>query len=105
MKINYLLFLCLLAYATMIFANVMSHTATSSVMIPLGMAMLPHNKLEVSLIIGLASSTALFLPVSTPANAIAYSTGLVDLKDFRIGGILIGLLEPAAIIIWVLLLS
>jgi solute carrier family 13 (sodium-dependent dicarboxylate transporter), member 2/3/5 len=82
----------------------MSHTATSSVMIPLGMAMLPQFKTEVSLIIGLASSTALFLPVSTPANAIAYSTGLIDLKDFRIGGILIGLLGPAAIIVWVLLI-
>ena len=66
----------------MIFANIMSHTATSSVMIPLGMAMLPQHKLEVSLIIGLASSTALFLPVSTPANAIAYSTGLIDFKRF-----------------------
>ncbi len=105
MKINYVVFLCLLAYATMIFANIMSHTATSSVMIPLGMAMLPQHKLEVSLIIGLASSTALFLPVSTPANAIAYSTGLMDLKDFRIGGILIGLLGPAVIILWVLLIS
>lgn len=104
MNINYLIFLCLLAYATMIFANIMSHTATSSVMIPLGMAMLPQYKFEVSLIIGLASSTALFLPVSTPANAIAYSTGLMDLKDFRIGGIVIGLLGPAAIIVWVLLI-
>jgi solute carrier family 13 (sodium-dependent dicarboxylate transporter), member 2/3/5 len=105
MKINHLIFMCILAYITMIFANVMSHSATSSVMIPLGMAMLPQFKLEVSLIIGLASSTALFLPVSTPANAIAYSTGLMDLKDFRIGGILIGLLGPALIIFWVLLIS
>jgi sodium-dependent dicarboxylate transporter 2/3/5 len=104
MKINYIVFLCLLAYASMIFANVMSHTATSSVMIPLGMAMLPQFKTEVALIIGLASSTALFLPVSTPANAIAYSTGLMELKDFRVGGILIGLLGPAAIIVWVLLI-
>jgi solute carrier family 13 (sodium-dependent dicarboxylate transporter), member 2/3/5 len=104
MKINYIVFLCLLAYGSMIFANVMSHTATSSVMIPLGMAMLPQFKTEVALIIGLASSTALFLPVSTPANAIAYSTGLMELKDFRVGGILIGLLGPAAIIVWVLLI-
>ena len=104
-KIHYLVFLCLLAYFTMLFANVMSHTATSTVMIPLGMAILPEFKTEVSLIIGLASSTALFLPVSTPANAIVYSTGLLELKDFRIGGILIGLLGPAAVILWVLLIS
>ena len=104
-KIHYLVFLCLLAYFTMLFANVMSHTATSTVMIPLGMAILPEFKTEVSLIIGLASSTALFLPVSTPANAIVYSTGLLELKDFRIGGIVIGLLGPAAVILWVLLIS
>jgi sodium-dependent dicarboxylate transporter 2/3/5 len=105
MKIHTVVFICVLAYATMIFANVMSHTATSTVMIPLGMAILPQFKTEVALIIGLASSTALFLPVSTPANAVAYSTGLIGLKDFRIGGILIGLLGPAAVIFWVLLLS
>jgi sodium-dependent dicarboxylate transporter 2/3/5 len=105
MKIPAVIFICVLAYVTMIFANVMSHTATSTVMIPLGMAILPQFKTEVALIIGLASSTALFLPVSTPANAVAYSTGLIALKDFRIGGILIGLLGPAAVIFWVLLLS
>jgi solute carrier family 13 (sodium-dependent dicarboxylate transporter), member 2/3/5 len=60
--------------------------------------------LHIALIIGLASSTALFLPVSTPANAVTYSTGLVEQKDFRTGGILLGLLGPAAIIAWVLFL-
>jgi sodium-dependent dicarboxylate transporter 2/3/5 len=102
MKIHYLVFVGILAYATMIFANVMSHTATSTVMIPLGMAILPQLKTEVAIIIGLSSSTALFLPVSTPANAIAYSSGLIELKDFRLGGLLIGLLGPALIIVWVL---
>jgi len=105
MEIPALVFLCVLAYVTMIFSNIMSHTATSTVMIPLGMAILPQYKMEVALIIGLAASTALFLPVSTPPNAIAFSTGLVDQKDFRIGGILIGLIGPAAVILWVLLIS
>jgi solute carrier family 13 (sodium-dependent dicarboxylate transporter), member 2/3/5 len=104
MKIHYLIFLCVLAYGTMLLANVMSHTATSTIMIPLGMAILPQLKLEIALIIGLASSMALFLPVSTPANAVAYSTGLMDQKDFRVGGVLLGLLGPAAVILWVLLL-
>jgi sodium-dependent dicarboxylate transporter 2/3/5 len=105
MKIPLLVFLTVLAYSTMLLANVMSHTATSTIMIPLGMAILPEMKLEVALIIGLASSTALFLPVSTPANAVAYATGLMEQKDFRIGGILLGLLGPAATILWVLFLS
>jgi sodium-dependent dicarboxylate transporter 2/3/5 len=95
----------LLAYATMLFSNVMSHTATSTVLIPLGMAILPGSATEVCLIVGLAASTALFLPVSTPPNAIAYSTGLIEQKELRLGGMLIGLLGPALIILWVMLLG
>ena len=98
-------FYAVLAYATMLFSNVMSHTATSTVLIPLGMAILPENATEICLIIGLSASTALFLPVSTPPNAIAYSTGLIEQKDLRLGGILIGLLGPALIILWVMLLG
>jgi len=104
MKIPDLFFLCVMAYSTMLLANVMSHTATSTIMIPLGMAILPDLKLETALIIGLASSTALFLPVSTPANAVAYSTGMMEQKDFRVGGILLALLGPASVIVWILLL-
>lgn len=104
-KLDQIMLLCIFAFATMLFSNIMSNTATSTVLIPLGMAILPEYRTEVALIIGLASSTALFLPVSTPPNAIAYSTGLLDQKDFRIGGVLIGLLGPATIVFWVLLCS
>ena len=98
-------FLLILAYATMLFSNIMSNTATSTVLIPLGMAILPNMQLEVAMIIGLSASTALFLPVSTPPNAIVYSTGLIDQKDLRLGGALIGLIGPALIVLWVLLVA
>jgi sodium-dependent dicarboxylate transporter 2/3/5 len=92
-------------FVTMFLSNIMSNTATCTVLIPLGMAILPQHKMEISLIVGFAASTALFLPVTTPPNAIAYSVGILDQKDFRIGGILIGLLGPPAVIAWVLLMS
>jgi sodium-dependent dicarboxylate transporter 2/3/5 len=100
-----IVFYLILAYATMLFSNVMSHTATSTVLIPLGMAILPGNSIEVCMIIGLSASTALFLPVSTPPNAIAYSTGLIEQKDLRLGGMLVGLLGPVLIICWVLFIG
>jgi solute carrier family 13 (sodium-dependent dicarboxylate transporter), member 2/3/5 len=103
LPIEPLAFLGIFAFATMLFSNVMSHTATSTVLVPLGMAILPAYRTPMALIIGLAASSAMFLPVSTPPNAIAYSTGLVDQKDFRIGGTLIGVLGPAAAVAWVLL--
>ena len=54
------------------------------------------------MVIGLSASTALFLPVSTPPNAIAYSTELIEQRDLRVGGTLVGLLGPVLIIAWVL---
>lgn len=105
MEVSDTMFLLILAYATMLFSNIMSNTATSTVLIPLGMAILPNMQLEVAMIIGLSASTALFLPVSTPPNAIVYSTGLIEQKDLRLGGALIGLIGPALIVLWVLLVA
>jgi sodium-dependent dicarboxylate transporter 2/3/5 len=105
LQVPYVMYYFLLAYVTMIFSNIMSNTATATVLIPLGMAILPQHTTEVAMIIGLSASTSLFLPVSTPPNAIAYSTGLIDQKDLRIGGSLIGLLGPAIIVMWVILIS
>lgn len=93
------------AFLTMLVSNIMSNTAASTVMIPLGMAILVALKLEVALIIAISASTAMFLPVSTPPNAIVYSTGLVEQKDFRLGGMLVGLLGPLLAILWVMLVA
>ena len=38
----------------------------------------------------LAASLAMILPVSTPPNAIAYSTGLVEVKHMRTVGVIVG---------------
>ena len=45
-----------------------------------------------SLLIGLAISTsvAMVLPISTPPNAIASSTGLIETKDMAKVGIILG---------------
>jgi len=104
-QVPHFVFFLLMAYITMLFSNIMSHTASSTVLIPLGMTILPENSTEICIIVALCASTALFLPVSTPPNAIAYSTGIIEQKDFRTGGILIGLLGPAIIVLWVTLLS
>jgi sodium-dependent dicarboxylate transporter 2/3/5 len=92
------------AYVTMLFSNIMSNTATASILIPLATYLIPEHKEQIAVIIGLSASTALLLPVSTPPNAIAYSTGLIQQKDFLPGGLLIGLLGPLVIVLTVLLL-
>lgn len=105
MEINSIALICIFALITMLVSNIMSNTAASTVMIPLGMAILVGFKSEIALIIALSASTALFLPVSSPSNAIVYSTGFLEQKDFRLGGILVGLLGPLLAIVWVLLIS
>jgi len=104
-KVHYIIFMFILAYMTMAFSNVMSNTATSTVLIPLGIAILIGFETQIAIIIGLAASTALLLPVSTPPNAIAYSTGLLKISDFRTGGFVVGLLGPLLAILWVLLMT
>jgi sodium-dependent dicarboxylate transporter 2/3/5 len=42
----------------------------------------------------MSASCALLLPVSTPPNAIAYSTNLLEQKDFRISGLYFAAVGP-----------
>jgi sodium-dependent dicarboxylate transporter 2/3/5 len=99
------LYIFILAFAAMVFSNIMSNAATATVLIPLGMSILPGMSKQVAIAIGLATSAAILLPVSTTPNAIVYSTGLLEQKDFRIGGILIGILGPLLVVAWVLLIN
>ena len=92
-----------LALVTVVLSNFMSNTATVSLVLPVSVALLPGRELETCLIVGLSASCALLLPVSTPPNAVAYSTGEIQTRDLRPGGILMGLLGPVVIICWVLL--
>lgn len=102
---NALLLILIFAFATVFFSNIMSNTATVTIMIPAALLMPSVDPVALSLVIGLCASCALFLPVSTPPNAIAFSSGLLEQKDFRLGGLLIGIGGPILIILWVLLLQ
>lgn len=105
LEVNNYVLMFIFAFLTMLVSNIMSNTAASTVMIPLGMAIMVGFEKEIALIIALSASTAMFLPVSSPPNAIAFGTGFLKQKDFRLGGILVGLLGPALAILWVFLVS
>ncbi|MEY8021463.1 DASS family sodium-coupled anion symporter [Muriicola sp. SD30] len=95
--LNFIILVLLFAFLTVFMSNVMSNTATATVLIPLGIILTYQNPIVLPLVIGLCASTALFLPISTPPNAIAYSTGRLEQKDFRYGGLLLGILGPLII--------
>lgn len=76
-------------------SNVMSNTAASAILVPLGLTLVGVFGVTAPLIIAVSCSCALLLPVSTPANAIAYATGLIEQKDFRKGGLFFMITAPA----------
>ncbi|MEZ4985273.1 MAG: SLC13 family permease [Saprospiraceae bacterium] len=80
------------ALMTVVMSNVMSNTAAATILMPIGAIWPGLHPAVLPLAIGLAASCALFLPVSTPPNAIVYATGRVTQQDFRFGGIIVGLL-------------
>jgi len=95
----------ILSYLAMIFSNISSNVAACMLLIPLGMTLLPGYKAEVAISIGISSSACVFLPISTPPNLVVYSTGLLEQKDFRVGGIIVGLLGPLLAVLWVLFVN
>ena len=97
-EVNFYVILLFFAFLTVILSNVMSNTATATILIPIGIILTYDNPIILPIVIGLCASTALFLPISTPPNAIAYSTGKLEQKDFRFGGLLMGLLGPIIIV-------
>lgn len=105
LKLNAILLIWVFAYFTMMVSNVMSGTAASAIMIPMGMAILLNYQIDISIIMAFGASCALLLPVSSPSNAIAYSTGYLEQKDFIHMGLLIGLIGPLLTIFWVLYVS
>lgn len=90
---------------TVILSNFMSNTATTTILIPIAIILVSSNQVILPLVIGLSASAALFLPISTPPNAIAFSTGKLEQKDFRAGGLVAGIIGPIVIIAMVLLMN
>lgn len=78
-------------------ANFLSHTSAANLLLPILATVASAIDLSAfggsaALLIGLAISTsvAMILPISTPPNAIASSTGLVETKDMAKMGIIMG---------------
>ncbi|MFN3907978.1 MAG: SLC13 family permease [Flavobacterium sp.] len=107
--INLYALVVIFSLVTVVFSNFMSNTAATTIFIPIAISLIGLNAdfdpVIFPLVIGLSASCALLLPVSTPPNAIAYSTGIIQQQDFRMGGIGIGLLGPLVIIAFTMLYS
>jgi sodium-dependent dicarboxylate transporter 2/3/5 len=83
----------------LIMSNFLSNTVTASLLIPLALTLVTSGALEgvfgmlmVGLVIALSASFAMILPISTPPNAIAESTGVLKTKHMLLSGSIIGII-------------
>ncbi len=95
------------SFVGVLLSNVMSNTAAASILVPLAITLSTPFNISTPVIVAISCSCALLLPVSTPSNAIAYATGMLEQKDFRSGGLFFILIGPilalAAVMLWTLL--
>jgi len=88
-------------------SNFLSNTVTATLLIPLavslstsGVAGEGFNLIIVSLVIGVSASMAMMLPISTPPNAIAMSTGTIETASMAKAGITIGLFGILLVVLY-----
>ena len=89
----------LLCYAM---ANFISHTATAALLVPIlavvgesmSTALGPVGGVATLLVgVAIASSVGMVLPISTPPNALAYATGLIEQKNMVKVGLIMGVVS------------
>ena len=94
------------------FSNLISHSATAALLVPVigviagamhsatGDAAIPRQMLVA---VALAASVSMILPISTPPNAIAHSTGYIEQKDMVKVGVIIGIVGLVGGLGWLML--
>lgn len=97
------------SFVTILMSNFLSHTVSATLIIPLavslassGVMLEGFNLIIVSLVIGVSSSMAMVLPISTPPNAIAMSTGTIETSNMAKAGFTIGLFGMVLIVLYAL---
>ncbi len=84
-----------LSVIALAFSTVISNSATANLMAPVGISLALSDAVDLDpllagLLIAMACSLAMALPVSTPPNAVAYASGEIESKDMAIVGLLVG---------------
>lgn len=81
-------------------ANFMSNTATANLLMPIaaaiGVSMSSLSDIGglqgLLIVVAFSASLGMILPVSTPPNSLAYSTGLIESKDMAKTGLILGII-------------
>lgn len=93
----------LLAFIGLAMANVISHSAAANLLVPLAVSLAVSlegvGTVTVAAVVAIACSLGMSLPISTPPNAIAYSTGEISVKNMATIGLLVGILGTILLVV------
>lgn len=84
-----------------ILSNFMSNTAAANIILPIVISISIGHEAHLVIPVALSASAAMCLPISTPPNAIAFSTEKLNSKDFLETGLIAMLTVPLASTLWV----
>lgn len=86
-----------LAVGAAALSTVISNSAAANLLIPIGLTLAASDVVDIEplaagFFIAIGASLALALPVSTPTNAVAYSTGAIATRDMARIGLIVGII-------------
>lgn len=89
------LIVALLGFVGFAIANVISHSASANLLVPLAVSLAVSlgdsvDTVTVACAVAIACSLGMSLPISTPPNAIAYATGEISVKQMALLGLVVG---------------
>jgi sodium-dependent dicarboxylate transporter 2/3/5 len=93
------LLVAVFALLTIGISTFMSNTATANLVIPIVMLMPGENQIALAVVAGLCCSFAMALPISTPPNAIAFSSRMINSRDMLKAGGCVSALALATILL------
>jgi len=90
-----LLLMSAMAALALLLSTVISNSATANLLAPVGISLALSEAVDLDpllagILIAMACSLAMALPVSTPPNAVAYASGSINSKDMAIVGLVVG---------------
>ena len=109
-----LLLIIIAAGVTTLMATFMSNTATANLLIPLMAAMgvglgdtlgIVGGAMGLVLVVAFASSLGMALPISTPPNAMAHATGMIQSSHMAKNGLIIGIIGLVIMIAYMILIT
>jgi sodium-dependent dicarboxylate transporter 2/3/5 len=97
-----------------VISNFISNTVTATLLTPIAISLVTSgavvgiDMLILGLVVAISASSAMMLPISTPPNAIAMSTGLLETGDMVKAGAIVGLISfiflmASALLYWPIL--